>query len=77
MEKYTKLIGEAQTYDIQNISIDEFLNYMGWKGEVETISFGRGAKPEGVLRREGGAAAGASGDSRPRRPPEAGAGGAF
>jgi hypothetical protein len=77
LTNYTNLIEQAQTYGIRRISVDEFLSYIGWKGEVRTIGLGKGADSKDFLKPQSGAASGAADAFRDRRPPERGAAGAF
>ena len=75
--RVTNIIEQAQTFGIRRISVDEFLSYIGWKGEVRTVGLGKGADSKDFLKPQSGASSDAADAFRERRPPERGAGGAF
>jgi hypothetical protein len=80
MNAWTQFLSEAESLGVERILLDEFLSYMGWKGEIRTIRLGKGASPEDFMETPQGANPGAAGGEsafRERRPPARGAAGAF
>ena len=81
IQGYSEMDRDARNMSIESITLDEFLTYIGWKGEVRTVQLGRGSRSEdftakpkdGVNRKSTGAT---SDVFRERRPPR-GSNGAF
>ena len=45
LTQWTSIISQAQQYGVEQISVDELLNFMGWRGEVGTVTIGGGSGP--------------------------------
>ncbi len=63
---YARMLGEAQAYGVEQVSVEKFLTYMGYRGSEPTVPLGSaiGSDPAG-------------GKFTPRRAPERGKSGAF
>ncbi len=42
---YSEMLGEAQKLGVKEMDVDEFLKYMGYKGQERTVNLGKFAKP--------------------------------
>ena len=47
---YHELMEEIQAHDVEQISLDAFLTYIGWKQETFWVSLGRGAESKNFVR---------------------------
>jgi hypothetical protein len=47
---YNDLMREIQFHDVEQISLESFLNYVGWKQETYWVTLGRGADPKDFIR---------------------------
>ena len=47
---YHDLMNEIQFHDVEQISLESFLNYVGWKQETLWVSLGRGADSKNFIR---------------------------
>ncbi|MDE0736326.1 MAG: hypothetical protein OSB47_10920, partial [Pirellulaceae bacterium] len=47
---YHDLMNEIQFHDVEQISLESFLNYVGWKQETLWVSLGRGADSRNFIR---------------------------
>ena len=47
---YNDLMREIQFHDVEQISLESFLNYVGWKQETYWVSLGRGADSKNFIR---------------------------
>ncbi|MCO6459063.1 MAG: hypothetical protein J5I93_27460 [Pirellulaceae bacterium] len=82
IQGYSQMDRDAKNMSVETINLDEFLTYIGWKGEVRTVQLGSGARSDdfkatpagGVNRQSTGAT---SEVFRSRQPPARGANGAF
>ena len=53
-KSWTKINDDAGTLGIETITLDEFLNLLGWQAERRTVKLGTGARPEDFpARRQG------------------------
>jgi hypothetical protein len=43
---FSEMMNEAQKLGVKTIHVDEFLDYMGYKGQERTVNLGRFARPE-------------------------------
>jgi hypothetical protein len=85
IQGYSEMDRDARNMSIESITLDEFLTYIGWKGEARTVQLGRGSRGEDFRARpEGGrvrTSTGTTSDStRPRggrRPSRGRSGGAY
>jgi hypothetical protein len=77
-DEYSNMLKNAKQLGVETISLDKFLDYVGWKETAKVVNFGREAKPEDFLydpnqdraRRPAASAAGAN-NFRRRTPPKA------
>jgi hypothetical protein len=76
LSAYVNMIGESQRLGIEQMSVRDLLDYMGYKGEVKTQTLGKYASPEDFKSGSGSGGAGAGGFA-PRQPPAKGNNGAF
>jgi hypothetical protein len=47
---YNDLMREIQFHDVEQISLESFLNYVGWKQETYWVTLGRGADSKDFIR---------------------------
>ncbi|MCP3695296.1 MAG: hypothetical protein GY917_24065 [Planctomycetaceae bacterium] len=47
---YHDLMNEIQFHDVEQISLESFLNYVGWKQETLWVTLGRGADSKNFIR---------------------------
>lgn len=81
LQGYSQMDRDAKNMSVETINLDEFLTYIGWKGEFRTVQLGRGSRSEdfgakqadGVIRKS----TGATSDIFKERRPQRGANGAF
>jgi len=70
VENFSRLVGEARTLGVEQISVEKFLEMMGWKASRRVVTLGRGARSDdfkakptdGVIRKSNGNV------FKPRRP---------
>jgi len=72
-KSWNKINGDANTLGIETITLDEFLNLLGWHAERRTVKLGAGARPEDFPARMQGDRLPENANSqrsnfRPRRP---------
>jgi len=74
LAEFQRMLNDAQQLGVDQLSVEKFLDYMGWKGDVRTVRIGHGGTSE-----EGGQAAEKSSGAAPERraPPGRGKNGAF
>jgi len=73
LDAYTAMIGEAQRYGVEQISVKKLLTSMGFRGETRTVGLGRGATGADFRpsSKDGVTPSSNSGVFRNRRPPGA------
>jgi hypothetical protein len=69
-DAYSKMIGKCNDFGVQTLSVQVFLDLMGYKADERTVALGRGADPRDFVPKKGPAVVGPSRPSafRPRRP---------
>jgi len=45
LDRYSKMVADAEKLGIEKVPLDELLNRMGWKNENRVVTFGPGANP--------------------------------
>jgi hypothetical protein len=78
MKNYSNMITEAKKLDVEQISLAELLNRMGWKSPAQVIRFGVGGNSGKIPKTEGAQGApGSNGTFKPRNPPASGNGSSY